>query len=423
MGKRILLYGATGYSGALIAEQAANLQRQGRWPHTLLLAGRNTDELARLAGRTGFATRAFGLDDPQVLARNLVDVDLVINAAGPFAYTAMAMARACILQGCHCVDICGELDVHRALDDLGRSARPRGVVLVSGAGHTAALADALLCSALRRLARDGQRPLLLGPVQLVYSAASELSRGSMKVMLRQMREQVLTVQREVDDTAPAASEAGSPAAESRALRIRHLPQGRLEQTFDFRRDSAGGAAADLRIASAANLVDTLVALRSCQRAQVQPRSIASYIAMDTRTRLACQLGAWAAPVAGTALARRWLQPALDWLPQGPDASERSGLRNQVLLRVHSRHDQPLIDWCLDTPDVYEVTARCALDVAQAVLALPVPRALAGWRTPGELLAPKPETKTAPDSPWKLRLAFEGCRLTDRLAQQPERKRA
>jgi short subunit dehydrogenase-like uncharacterized protein len=91
--------------------------------------------------------RVFGLDDRDEVVRAISDVDVVINAAGPFAYTAEPLAKAAIIAKRHYVDINGELDVYLKLDDLGVKAQQQRIALISAAGHTAAVSDMLLAKA------------------------------------------------------------------------------------------------------------------------------------------------------------------------------------------------------------------------------------------------------------------------------------
>jgi len=55
--------------------------------------------------------RVFGLDDSGEVVQRLAGVDVVLNAAGPFAFTAERLAGAAIRARCHYVDINGEIDV------------------------------------------------------------------------------------------------------------------------------------------------------------------------------------------------------------------------------------------------------------------------------------------------------------------------
>ncbi|MEZ4380624.1 MAG: NAD(P)H-binding protein [Nannocystaceae bacterium] len=74
---RWMLYGANGYTGALIAKLAAE---RGERP---ILAGRRRPAVAALAERLGLDHRVFDLSDARALARQLEDVDALLLAAGP----------------------------------------------------------------------------------------------------------------------------------------------------------------------------------------------------------------------------------------------------------------------------------------------------------------------------------------------------
>ena len=111
--RRVLLYGATGYSGRLIAAEGL-LHRMADGPYfRMILAARDHDNLSQVAKDNGMQCRCFGLDHPDEVLRQLEDleVDVVINAAGPFAWTAERLARAALAARCHYVDINGEVDV------------------------------------------------------------------------------------------------------------------------------------------------------------------------------------------------------------------------------------------------------------------------------------------------------------------------
>lgn len=123
-----LIYGAYGYSGELIAREAAS---QGMSP---ILAGRNEAKLAALAGELGLQHRAFGLDDPAEVARQLEGVDLVLHCAGPFSATAPPMIEACITAGAHYLDITGEIAVFEHAFAQHWLANEAGVVLCPGVG-------------------------------------------------------------------------------------------------------------------------------------------------------------------------------------------------------------------------------------------------------------------------------------------------
>jgi short subunit dehydrogenase-like uncharacterized protein len=75
----ILIYGATGYTGKLIAKAAAD---QGARP---VLAGRNLARVNAVARPLGLKARAFDLGDPTRLDAAIKDVSVVLCVAGPFS--------------------------------------------------------------------------------------------------------------------------------------------------------------------------------------------------------------------------------------------------------------------------------------------------------------------------------------------------
>src|SRR5947207_1359856 len=101
----LLIYGATGYTGALIAREAvARAQRP-------ILAGRTEPTVAALAAELNLDHRSFALDDPAAVAAGLRGVTAVLNCAGPFARTAAPLVAACLAEHVHYLDITGEIGV------------------------------------------------------------------------------------------------------------------------------------------------------------------------------------------------------------------------------------------------------------------------------------------------------------------------
>jgi short subunit dehydrogenase-like uncharacterized protein len=123
-----MLYGAAGHTGALIARHA---HQQGHRP---LLAGRSAPATAGLAEELDLPYLALALDDPAALDAALAEVDLILNAAGPFLHTAAPLAQACLAAGVHYIDIGNELQVFRTLYDLHQRAQQAGVTIIPGAG-------------------------------------------------------------------------------------------------------------------------------------------------------------------------------------------------------------------------------------------------------------------------------------------------
>ncbi len=162
----MLIYGANGYTGELIAREAA---RRGLRP---ILAGRSAEKIAPLARELKLEWRAFPLDAPK-----LGGVDVVLHCAGPFVHTSGPMVRACLDAGAHYLDITGEIAVFEALMAMNDAAIRRGVTLISGVGFDVVPTDCLAVMLAAKLPGATELDLAF------YSPGAELSRGTMKTMI------------------------------------------------------------------------------------------------------------------------------------------------------------------------------------------------------------------------------------------------
>ena len=125
----IWILGATGRTGRAVAAKLADEQLSP------VLAGRDAarlNELARnLGGNARFVVAASVEEAIAQIARDAPAV--VFNTIGPFAQTALPIARACLPQT-HYVDVSNELSATAAILDLNERAVAAGRTLVSGAG-------------------------------------------------------------------------------------------------------------------------------------------------------------------------------------------------------------------------------------------------------------------------------------------------
>ncbi len=140
-----LIYGATGYTGRLIAEKAA---ARGLRP---VLAGRDRTKVNALADRLGLGWRAFPLDDARALREGLEGMQAVLHCAGPFAETAAPMLEACLEAQVHYLDITGEIEVFARVHALDQRAKGQGVALLPGVGFDVVPSDCLAVLLAKRL--------------------------------------------------------------------------------------------------------------------------------------------------------------------------------------------------------------------------------------------------------------------------------
>jgi len=161
----VLIYGASGYTGALIAERAA---AHGARP---ILAGRSRAKLQPLAERLSCPFRIVGLEDAKQLAEALEGVDVVLNCAGPFSRTAAPLVDACLRTRTHYLDITGEIDVLEALAARSEAAQRAGVMLLPGVGFDVVPSDCLAVHLAQRLP-DPTR------LTLAFAGSGKLSHGT-----------------------------------------------------------------------------------------------------------------------------------------------------------------------------------------------------------------------------------------------------
>lgn len=399
--RTILVYGATGYSGRLIAAEGkvSRMSDADAGDCQMILASRGGAKLREVARLNRMHFRAFDLNDVREVAKHLTGINVVINAAGPFSLTAEVLAKAALNVGCHYVDINGEVDVYRKLDDLGRDARQRNIAIASSVGYTAAASDLLLDWALTELARRPEGRPELGAVRIAMSSVDRFSRGSAQTLARSLREQVVVVRK-----APPRGQAPE------RMVVWHEPVGKLERIFDFgpaSADAEGRRNRGRQIASVVNLVDTLTARLTVSRHEMLPNTIESYMRMGAPGRIAYQVaGAFAAlnsvPWIG-ALTRE----QLSLLSHEPGEKELERERNLILLEIEDRYQTPLIDWLWETPNVYQFTAQLAVAAARNIAL----KGKAGWQTPAEALGfSLKDVQTEP--------GLRGAELSRRLGQWP-----
>ncbi|MBE2315355.1 saccharopine dehydrogenase NADP-binding domain-containing protein [Solirubrobacter sp. CPCC 204708] len=126
MADRIVVFGATGYTGELIA---ARLVAAGVRP---VLAGRSENRLSALAERLGGLewTRADAMRQNTVF--DLVGPpDVLVSTVGPFVKWGLPAARAAVAAGCTYIDTSGEPEfIRRLFDELDGPASRSGARLL-----------------------------------------------------------------------------------------------------------------------------------------------------------------------------------------------------------------------------------------------------------------------------------------------------
>src|SRR3954470_12365062 len=131
MGSRIVVFGATGYTGGLIAER---LTAAGERP---VLAGRSEEALSALAERLGGVEGGRADAMRQNTGSDLVGAgDVLISTVGPFAKWGLPAVRAAVAAGCVYLDSTGEPEhIRRVFEEFSGPASRSGAALLPAMGY------------------------------------------------------------------------------------------------------------------------------------------------------------------------------------------------------------------------------------------------------------------------------------------------
>lgn len=301
-----LLYGATGYTGTRIAEEAV---AQGLRP---VLAGRREAELKALGERLGLEWQCITLDDAEALTRLLRNYSAVLHAAGPFIDTWEPMLRACLASGTHYLDLTGEIPVYEAQAAMHEAARSAGIMLLPGVGFDMVPGDCLALHLKRRMP-DAIR------LDMAISFEGTMTRGTIRSALRSF----------------------SPAARVRRAHALTALTEPLAREFDFGPGACGGRS----IAYAMDFGDVSIGWRT-----TGIPDITCYL------RPSKEFAALAAIRSDADVAA---------LPAGPSADELRDFPSVLVAEVRNAAG----DACaarLVTPQIYAITATVAAAIAQRV---------------------------------------------------------
>lgn len=330
-----MLYGATGYTGGLIAQECA---RRGLRP---VLAGRDASRLQALSATLGLPHHALSLEDRQPLIAALREVRLVLHCAGPFSQTSADMRHACIAAGTHYLDITGEIDVFVTAHDDDARAREAGVLLCPGVGFDVVPTDCV--AATLKQAMPDASELTLG-----FSGVDALSPGT-----------TVTFMEAVYRGASRVRDGG---------RIVDVPFGERSRIADFGRGPEPslvipwGDVATAYYTTGIPDIEVHIPLHS-------PSGRAIRALLPMRRLMA------------SSRARRFAHPLLRAVAAGPTENQRAGEKARIWGEVRNPSGR-MRRATVQTMNGYSLTVQTALMAVQQVLRNPVP---GGYCTPSQLL--------------------------------------
>lgn len=150
MTKTLTLFGATGYTGQLIAHA---LDRRGL---AFRLAGRSAERLAALSWslESHPPTLVADVHSPNSLPALFDHTRLLINCAGPFTDLGEPVVALAAEHGVHYLDITNELAYVRRVQKYDERARRTGAALVPACGFEAAISDCAAALLSREVADE-----------------------------------------------------------------------------------------------------------------------------------------------------------------------------------------------------------------------------------------------------------------------------
>ncbi len=328
---RVVLYGANGYTGALIARAAV---ARGMRP---VLAGRSAEAIGALAAELGCAHAVVDLADARGLDALLADADVVLHCAGPFHRTMPPMVASCLRTRTHYLDITGELGVFEALAARDAEARAAGIVLLPGTGFDVVPSDCLAAHTAARL--PGATSLVLA-----FQTTGRPSAGTRRTMTEQ------------------AGEGGAIRAGGRIVRV--------PPAFDIRPIDFGDGPVD---AVTIPWGDVSTAYHSTGIPDVRV-----YAAYPPSVLRQVKASRWLAPLLRTSFVQRRLLAGIAKGPAGPSDAERARGISRFTCEVRHPDGRVAVSR-LRGPEGYTMTVATALLVLESFAAGAVPAV--GFTTP------------------------------------------
>jgi len=316
----LLLYGANGYTGRLIAEEA---KKRGL---PLILAGRRAEAVEPIATALSCPSLCFPLEDPEIVARMLEPFQALLLAAGPFSRTSAPALDACLKTGTAYLDITGEIEVFEACFARHDEAVKAGVPVLPGTGFDVVPSDGLAAALAAKLPAAHQ-------LQLAFRGF-KTSAGTMKTMIE------------------GIPKGGAARIGGRIVRV---PPAWKTMTVPFPDKP--------RLAMTIPWGDVSTAFRS-----TGIENIEVYMAVPPSAISAARRSAFFAPVLGWGLVQDFLKARAERNVKGPTEEERREERSYLWGRVATRHGEREVTGTLVTPEGYALTALTAVTCAERVLA-------------------------------------------------------
>ena len=313
----LLIYGATGYTGKIMAAMAVE---RGMTP---TLSGRNEEKLKNIAEPLNLPYKAVELTDKSSLEDLLRPMDAVIHCAGPFSATSAPMAAACLKTGTHYLDITGEIEVFENLHKLDDLAKQAGIMLMPGVGFDVVPTDCMAAHMKNRLPGAQNLSLSIGGMKGV-------SPGTAKTAVESIGKKTLV---------------------RRNGQI--IPSNTITGTADFGKGERKTIAASWGDVSTAYHTTGIP-------------NITVYFQANKQLEKAANMGPLGRWVMSTSFMQKKLKKMIDQKVSGPSDDQRKQSWGMIVAEASVDENRKLFSQ-LRVPEGYTLTCMTALEIASQVL--------------------------------------------------------
>ncbi len=181
----IVVYGATGFVGALVAQHLAEHAPAGT---RIALAGRSSTKLEAVKERLGVDWPVLVADaaDGPALDRLASSTRVVVTTVGPYVKYGKGLVRSCAAAGTDYVDLTGEVVFTRgSIDENDGLARRTGARIVHSCGFDSIPSDLGVHALYEAVARDGAGELT-DTTMVVTSLKGGISGGTVDTIRTQL---------------------------------------------------------------------------------------------------------------------------------------------------------------------------------------------------------------------------------------------
>lgn len=149
----VVVFGASGFTGQFVVEELARTAFEG--PSGTLswaVAGRSKPRLEKVLEQAAAALSKPELRTVEVIVADVKEADsltamckqavIVLNCVGPYRFYGEPVVKACVENGAHCIDICGEPQfLEGMLLNYNSPAAEKGVYIIGACGFDSIPAD------------------------------------------------------------------------------------------------------------------------------------------------------------------------------------------------------------------------------------------------------------------------------------------